>query len=139
LGGTLTYFLEGLLAVARARPRRMKLVVDGRVEAPSDYHMVAAANTSTIGGGMKIAPEADAGDGLLEVLTVGALSRPELLRLMPTIYAGGHVGASGVVVRRARRLEVFSEESLPLNIDGDLDGVTPAVFEALPKAISFLL
>ena len=138
LGGTLTYLLEGLLAIAGARAKRMKLVVDGRVEAPAEYHLVAAANTSTIGGGMKLAPEADAQDGLLDLLTVGALSRMELLRLMPSIYAGGHVGAPGIVLRRARRIEIYADEPLALNLDGDLDGVTPAVFEALPKAISFL-
>ena len=139
LGGTLTYLLEGLLAIAGARPKRMRLVVDGREEAPADYQLVAAANTSTIGGGMKLAPGADAQDGLLDVLTVGALSRKELLRLMPTIYAGGHVGAPGVVLRRARRLEIHCDETLPLNIDGDLDGTAPAVFEVQPKALAFLI
>lgn len=139
LGGTLTYLLEGLLAVSGARPKRMRLVIDGREEAPAEYHLVAAANTSTIGGGMKLAPLADAQDGLLDVLTVGPLSRLELLRLMPSIYAGGHVGAPGVVLRRARRVEIYSDETLALNVDGDLDGVTPAVFEALPKAVAFLL
>lgn len=139
LGGTLTYLFEGLLAIARARPRRMRLVVDGREEPASEYHFVAAANTSTIGGGMKVAPGADAMDGLLDILTVGALSRGELLKLMPSIYAGGHVGAPGVVLRRARRLEIHSDETLPLNIDGDLDGTAPAVFEVQPKAIAFLL
>ena len=138
LGGALTYLLEGLRAVLGARARRMRLVVDGREEEPAEYHLIAAANSSTTGGGMKIAPSADAEDGFLDVLTVGALSRTRLLRLMPSIYAGGHVGAPGVVLRRARRLEVFADETLPLNIDGDLDGVTPVVFEALPGAISFL-
>jgi diacylglycerol kinase (ATP) len=138
LGGTLTYLLEGLRAIAGARPRSMKLVVDGREEAPADYHLVAAANTSTIGGGMKIAPGADAEDGLLDVVTVGALSRLELLRLMPSLYSGGHVGAPGVILRRARRIEIYSDEPLHLNLDGDLDGVTPAIFEALPKAVAFL-
>ena len=139
LGGTLTYLLEGLRAIAGARARRMTLVVDGREEAPADYHLVAAANTGTMGGGMRLAPGADARDGLLDVLTVGALSRAELLRLVPSIYAGGHVGAPGVVLRRARRLEVRSDEALPLNVDGDLDGAAPAVFEVLPKAVAFLL
>lgn len=139
LGGTLTYLLEGLLAVAAARPRRLRLVVDGREEPPADYQLVAAANTSTIGGGMKLAPGADAEDGLLDVLTVGPLGRGRLLALMPKVYAGRHVGAEGVTLRRARRIEVSSGEALPLNIDGDLDGATPAVFEALPRAVPFLL
>ncbi|MDE2143985.1 MAG: hypothetical protein KGJ84_16370, partial [Elusimicrobia bacterium] len=139
LGGTVTYFLEGLLAVAGARVKRIKLVVDGREEAPADYHLVAAANTSTVGGGMKMAPDADMEDGLLDLLTVGPMARLDLLELMPRLYEGGHVGAPGVVLRRARRVEVHCEEALPLNVDGDLAGATPAVFETLPKALAFLL
>lgn len=139
LGGTLTYLLEGLVAVAGAKARDMRLVVDGKPEAVSPYHLVAAANTSTIGGGMKIAPDADAEDGLLDLLTVGPMSRGALLRLLPSVYSGGHLGAKGVVLRRARRVEIETDEPMPLNLDGDLDGATPAVFEALPKAIAFFL
>jgi YegS/Rv2252/BmrU family lipid kinase len=139
LGGTVTYLLEGLWAVARARPARLRLTVDGVTESAADYHMVAAANTSTIGGGMKVAPDASAEDGLLDLLTVGPLSRGELLTLMPKVYSGAHAGAAGVVLRKARRVEVEAERPLPLNIDGDLDGTTPVVFEVLPRAIAFLL
>jgi YegS/Rv2252/BmrU family lipid kinase len=138
LGGALTYLLESLRAIAAARPRLMTLVVDGRAEAPAEYHLVAAANTSSIGGGMRVAPGADAEDGLLDLLTVGPLSRPRLLRLMPKVYAGGHVGAPGVVLRRARRVEIDCDEPLPLNLDGDLEGAAPAAFEVLPKAVPFL-
>lgn len=139
LGGTLTYLLEGLLAIYGARPRRMRLVVDGVAEAEAEYHMVAVANTSTIGGGMRVAPQADPEDGLLDLLTVGALPRRRLLTLMPRVYAGGHVGQPGVTLRRVARVEVSCDETLPLNVDGDLDGFTPASFEVLPRAVPFLL
>lgn len=139
LGGTLTYLVEALIAVANARPRRVSLVVDGVEEPPADYHMISVANTSTTGGGMRIAPGADAEDGLLDLLTVGPLTRGRLLTLLPRVYAGGHIGADGVVLRRARRVEIKSEELMVLNIDGDLDGATPAVFEVLPRAVPFLL
>jgi YegS/Rv2252/BmrU family lipid kinase len=139
LGGTITYFLEGLLAVANARAKRIKLIVDGKEEAPAEYHLVAAANTSTIGGGMKLAPGADMEDGLLDLVTVGAMSRWDLLKLMPRVYEGKHVGEDGIAIRRARRIEIHCDEALPLNLDGDLEGAAPAVFEALPKALPFLL
>lgn len=137
-GGTLTYLIEGLRAIAAAKARRLRLVVDG-VPEDGDFHMVAVANTSTIGGGMKLVPDADAEDGLLDLLTVGDLPRATLLRLMPSIYSGGHLGAEGVTLRRARRVEVLGDGDWPLNIDGDLDGRAPAVFEVLPKAVPFLL
>jgi len=139
LGGTLTYLLEGVLSVMTAKARRMRLTVDGVAQAPADYHLVAVANTSTFGGGMRLAPEADAEDGLLDLLTISDMSRARLMGLLPRAYSGGHVGRPGVALRRARRIEIHSDEVMPLNIDGDAEGLAPAVFEVLPKAIAFLV
>ena len=127
------------MAVLSAKAKRMRLTIDGVEEAPAAYHLVAAANTSTFGGGMKLAPSADAEDGLLDLLTIEDRTRAELLALLPRAYSGGHIGCPGVVLRRARRIEIDAEEALPLNIDGDAEGVTPAVFEVLPKAVAFRL
>ncbi len=137
LGGTLTYLLEGALSVMTAKARRVRLTVDGVEEAPAAYHLVAAANTSTFGGGMKLAPQADAEDGLLDLITIADMPRAALMALLPLAYSGGHVGRPGIALRRARRIEIFSDETLPLNIDGDADGTAPVVFEVLPKAIAF--
>lgn len=139
LGGTLTYLIEGVLAVMTAKAKRMRFTIDGVEEAPASYHLVAVANTSTFGGGMKLAPRADAEDGLLDILTISDMSRAELLTLLPRSYSGGHIGRGGVVLRRARRIEIHTDEALPLNIDGDADGAAPVVFEVLPKAIAFRL
>lgn len=136
LGGALTYLLEGALAAATASPRRMRLSVDGTVEEGA-YHLFTVANTSTFGGGMKVAPGADAADGLLEVVTIGALSRAALLALMPRAHSGGHVGHPGVAIRQGRVVELSSPVPLPLNLDGDLEGETPAHFEVLPGVLPF--
>ena len=61
------------------------------------------------------------------------------MTLLPRAYSGGHVGSEGVVLRRAARIELYADEPMPLNIDGDSDGAAPVVFEALPKAIPFLI
>lgn len=139
LGGTLTYLVEGVLSVMTARAKRIRLTIDGVEEAPAAYHLLAVANTSTFGGGMKLAPDADAEDGLLDLLTIANMTRAELMTLLPRAYSGGHVGREGVVLRRARRIEIQADEALPLNIDGDADGTSPVVFEVLPKALAFRL
>jgi YegS/Rv2252/BmrU family lipid kinase len=139
LGGTLTYLVEGALAVLSAKAKRMKITVDGVPLPDQAYHLVAAANTSTFGGGMKLAPQADAEDGLLDLLTIGDISRPALMALLPKAYSGGHVGLPGVTLRKAARIELRGDKPLPLNIDGDADGLSPVVLEALPKAVAFRL
>ena len=139
LGGTLTYLVEGALAVMTARARSVRLVVDGVAEPAARYHLVAAANTSTFGGGMKLAPGADAQDGLLDLITIADMSRARLMTLLPKAYSGGHVGLPGVALRRAKRIEIHCDAPMPLNLDGDADGAAPVVLEAMPKAIAFRL
>jgi len=59
--------------------------------------MVAAfANTSSYGGGMKIAPQAKVDDGLLDICVVAGIEPFKLACLFPTVYFGRHLGIRGV-------------------------------------------
>lgn len=138
-GGTLSYMLQSLAALATARARPMDFVVDGEALPRFNCHLAVLANTTTFGGGMRVAPTADAQDGKLDLVVVGDLSRPALLRRFPLLYTGGHLGTAGVTHRLARRVEVSSPETVYLNIDGEAIGTLPAVFEALPAAVPFLI
>jgi YegS/Rv2252/BmrU family lipid kinase len=138
LGGQLTYLAEALRAITRARARHLQLVIDERPEPPALYHLVVLANTSTFGGGMRVAPGADPADGWLDLVTVGAVSRGELLTLLMRVRRGRHVGRPGVTLRRVRRLQVTGEGSGPLNVDGEAWGALPATAEILPGAIQWI-
>lgn len=137
-GGCLSYMFSSLGALLEARPRRMELTLDGETLPERGYHLVVLANTSTFGGGMRVAPQADPQDGRLDMVSVGGLSRWELLRRFPSIYSGGHLGAPGVEFRRARRVLARSPETVHLNVDGEAAGTLPASFEILPGAVPFL-
>lgn len=138
-GGTLSYLAAVAKELARSRPKTVSLVVDGRTEAQAGCHLLGVANTSTTGGGMKLAPQADPFDGRLELVVVGALSRAELLLRLPSVYAGRHVGKRGVRVSRFSRLTADCGEDFWLNIDGEAAGRLPASFTVLPAAVPFLL
>ena len=116
----------------------MELIADGARQSLARYHLVALANTSMTGGGMRIAPRADPEDGKLDLVAVGDLSLWGLLRRFPLIYTGGHVGSPGVSHALVRRLEARSDAKVCLNIDGEAVGGLPAVFEVLPAAAPFL-
>lgn len=137
LGGALSYLVEGLLAIVAARARPMRITTDGAV-LEGRFHLVAAANTSSFGGGMLLAPDADAGDGLLDLLTIGDLSRLELMGLLARSRNGSHLGRPGVRLIRAKRIEVEAQDAT-LNLDGDAEGRAPAVFEVLPGILPVLI
>ena len=137
-GGTLSYMMSSLGALACADPKLLELVVDGVPETAKPYHLIVLANTSTFGGGMRVAPHADPKDGFLDFVSVGELSRWGLLKRFPSIYTGGHIGTSGIAHRRLRCLEVNSPQKVYLNIDGEAIGTLPAIFKILPACVPFL-
>ena len=89
VGGTVPYVAAVLQTLWRFRAPSMRItpgdqIVQGRV------FLVAVANGPTYGGGMRIAPDAVADDGLFDVCVVGDLSRWDVVRLIPELYSGRH-------------------------------------------------
>ena len=65
---------------------------------------VVVANGRFFGGGMKICPEAEPDDGLLDVLTIGDVTKRDLVVTMPKIYRGTHLPhPKGELLRGQRR------------------------------------
>jgi diacylglycerol kinase (ATP) len=94
---------KGRLALAKqlatTEPEETRLTLDGR-ELPGDLLLVEIMNIASIGPGLQLAPAADPGDGLLDVVCVRTDQREEMLRWleapdhkqMPlTVYRGREV------------------------------------------------
>lgn len=137
LGGTVSYFLISLLSLLTTKAKGVRLKADGK-DLSGRFHLGVLANTSSMGGGMLIAPGTKDDDGLMDLVLVGDMSRFSLLRNFPSLYKGKHLGSPGITLTALRRLEADSDETVYLNIDGEADGMLPAVFETLPRAIKVL-
>ncbi|GAB3839516.1 hypothetical protein GCM10029963_06860 [Micromonospora andamanensis] len=106
--GPRRYDLAILVELARLRPRRYTLTLDGeRIEV--DAVLVAVGNGASYGGGMRICPAADPTDGLLDVVVGGRFDRRTLIRVKPRIYAGTHVAHPLVSTYRARTVTIAAE------------------------------
>lgn len=138
-GGAGGYLVASLWGLARARAEPVSLVVDGAAEPPIPIHTAVVANSSTFGGGMRIADGADMEDGRFDLVTVSGVSKWRLLLNFPKIYRGAHFGVEGVSRRLVRRVEASADGPVWLNIDGEALGRLPAVFEVRPRALPFLV
>ncbi|MDH3521814.1 MAG: diacylglycerol kinase family lipid kinase [Myxococcales bacterium] len=137
--GPLPFLRGALRAIASYRSAPVAIRVDGSLVHEGPVALCAAANGSFFGGGMKIAPDASAHDGLLDVVVVSDLSAAGLLLRMPAIYRGTHVRDCAVSVHRGRVVEAEpSARNLPLEIDGEPAGALPARFELLPGALAMI-
>lgn len=138
LGGTLSYLAVSLGHLFRARAKEMSLSADGK-KSKGRYHLFALALTSSTGGGMLIAPHADACDGLFDFVAITGVTRGKLIMNFPKIYAGTHLGVKGIEYSRLKILEAESPETVLLNLDGEPLGRLPARFEILPRALPFVI
>jgi diacylglycerol kinase (ATP) len=136
-GGTIAFAVAALRSIIDFRPREAELRVDGAVVYRGLVNMVVAANGRYFGGGMKIAPGAELTSGALEIVIIGDVSKPTLLRKFPKLFTGSHVRDSAVTLLRGSCLEADGDPGgLLLDIDGEALGTLPARFEVLPRAIN---
>jgi diacylglycerol kinase family enzyme len=98
-------------------------------------HDVIVANGVWHGGGMKLAPDARSDDGAFDVVMIGDVGKVDFLTTAPKLYKGKHVNHPKVEVVRTPRVEVDAIEHLPIELDGEQVGTTPATFEVVPGAV----
>ncbi|SFD06931.1 diacylglycerol kinase (ATP) [Micromonospora sediminimaris] len=135
--GPRRYDLAILVELARLRPRRYTLTLDGeRIEV--DAVLVAVGNGASYGGGMRICPDADPTDGLLDVVVGGRFDRRTLIRVKPRIYAGTHVTHPLVHTYRARTVTLAAEGSITTYADGERSLPLPLTVTVTPHALHLL-
>ncbi len=143
-GGRLRYPLAALaeLAGSLAVPTRIELSgVPGQSETTvveTGAVMVAVGNTRTYGGGMLICPDALVDDGLLDVSVVGAISRVQMVRLLPVISSGHRVDHPAITQYRAAQVRVVATGT-PATADGEPVGALPVNVRALADAQTVLV
>ncbi|MBM0235377.1 sphingosine kinase [Micromonospora sp. STR1_7] len=134
--GPRRYDLAIVVELARLRPRRYTLRLDG-VPHELDAVLVAVGNCPTYGGGMRICPDADPTDGLLDVVVAGRVNRRTLIRVKPRIYQGTHVTHPLVTSYRARTVELTAE-GITTYADGERSLALPVTISAVPGALRLL-
>lgn len=136
--GEARFLAAAIGALVSWRERRVCVLVDETAVIDCAMNLVAIANGVYAGGGMMFAPKAEIDDGRLDVLTAYGLTRAAVIRELPRIHTGGHLGNPRVRVTRGRsvRVETFTlEDALLIEADGNLRGRTPADFRILPRAL----
>ncbi|MGN6743734.1 MAG: diacylglycerol/lipid kinase family protein [Amnibacterium sp.] len=139
--GRARYVVAVLLELARLTPHRYRITID-RDSRQVDAVLVTVGNTSSIGGGMRLTPDAQADDGLLDVLVATPLSRLNLVRLLPKVFTGEHVHDEHVSIERGRVVTIdVADRRAPVPVvyaDGERMGGLPVTLEIVPGILRLL-
>jgi diacylglycerol kinase (ATP) len=100
--------------------------------------LAAVGNTSSYGGGMKIAPTAVADDGRLDLCLVHQIPRLDVVKLLPSVFSGSHIKHPKVSIHSFQKIEITTKAPIAIWADGEPVAQTPVVFEVMPRALRVL-
>lgn len=135
--GRMRYNVAMIAELSKLRLLPFRLSFDGEPEITTDLTLAAFGNTKTYGGGMRICPDADPHDGLLDATMVASASRTKLVRLFPTVFKGTHIDLDEVRTKRARTITVDSP-GINAYADGEYVCPLPVEVSAVQGALKIL-
>jgi diacylglycerol kinase (ATP) len=83
--GKMKYNIAMLLELPRFKPKSYEIVIDGK-PIKTQAMLIAIANGLSYGGGMKVCPEAQIQDGLLDIMILAPVSKFEFVRIFPSVF-----------------------------------------------------
>jgi diacylglycerol kinase (ATP) len=138
LGGRASFLWATLAVFARWRNANVVVDVDD-VHRDGSMLDVIVANCEWLGGGMHMTPNAKPDDGLFDVLLIGDITKRDLVQTLPKIYRGTHLPHPKAEELRGRTVRVETPTPLPIELDGEQPGTTPATFEVVPRALRLVV
>jgi diacylglycerol kinase (ATP) len=137
--GTSSYILGAVKAFLTERPRSVPVSIDG---GPSvvldDVLLLAMCNGRAFGGGLYVAPEASATDGLLELVAVRNANLLDLGRNLSSLRDGTLLGHPALTRWRARTVAVDPCDLAPIDLDGEMWGSVPITYSIVPSALNWI-
>ena len=140
--GEMAYPVAGLRAVLGWRTATFRMQLDDGAAQEFDGGVVVVANSRYFGAGMMVAPQADTGDGLLDVVYIRSGSKLAMLRGLTKLKTGAHLSMREVGTARAAAVTITAGRAMPGGADGEplacagpLDPGCPLRIRALPGAL----
>jgi len=138
LRGRASFALSTLQEVVGLETTKVRVKIDDGDETPLTTVNFCVANARYFGGGMMMAPEAKLSDGYLDIINIGDMKTAKIILNVYSLYRGTHLSLPEVKDTLAKRVEAkpFKEnEDIRIEVDGELLGKLPAIYELLPNAL----
>lgn len=131
--GKSRYTLALLRELFAFQPVEYQLTVSG-TSLTEKAMLISVANNTSMGGGMKVTPDASMRDGLLDVFVLRPLSKFRFLRLFPRVFAGTHVGEPEVLIERCTNVTIDAP-GIVAYADGERVWKLPVIVDVVPAAV----
>jgi diacylglycerol kinase (ATP) len=137
--GRVSAYLLGLLSTLLSYKNKEVDIIIGDEKKRRRICTVIMGNGKYGGGGMYTTPKAEIDDGLLDILIVGDLSKPDFIQSLPTLYEGTHLNHPKVSLKKAAEVTVIPVVPMAVQADGDLVGESPATFKIIEQKLHLIV
>lgn len=134
--GQLAYYIKGIEMLPSLRPVSTIIEYDDNVY-EGEIMLFLIANTNSVGGFEKLAPDALIDDGVFDLLILKKTNLAEFLRIASAGLRGHHIEDDNIIYTQAKRIKVTPKEKMLLNVDGEFGGMLPGEFINLQQHIEF--
>ena len=135
LGG-IRYNIASLIGIATMKKKKLILRMNNEV-IKEDALFFLALNTVYTGKGMKMAPDADFSDGLIDIIMFKSATKLQVVNIFLKLFSGKHIFDSRVTYKQVESFSIESEGD-DLNIDGENQGFTPIDVRVIKKCITLI-
>jgi len=138
--GQLAYYMKGLEKVTRLHPTRMRIRAEGIGEFDEEFMLFLIANSNSVGGFDRLAPNASTCDGVFDVLALRKCNLAEFLRIATMVLRGEPITDEPHFIHfQTDRVVVESDHRVQLNVDGEFGGTLPCSFNLLPSHLNVIM
>jgi len=135
LGG-IRYNIASLIGIATMKKKKLILRMDDEA-INEDALFFLALNTVYTGKGMKMAPDADFTDGLIDIIMFKSATKLQVVNIFLKLFSGKHIFDPRVTYKQVESFRLESEGD-DLNIDGENQGHTPIDVRVVKKCITLI-
>lgn len=139
VSGLAPYLWGVIRALFTHKSKPMAITANGKEVYRGDCLVFSVANGKFIGGGIPISPDADPSSGKLELIVLSACSRLRMASYLPGLLSGKILSFKDTVVHcQADEVTVEplgEENSLRVNVDGEISNHDRCAFSILPAAL----
>ena len=138
--GTLRYLVAIVRTLGTWRAISMTLSVGDHPPVTQPTYLIAVGNGSSVGGGLKLTPNARLDDGTLHICHVGAITPFKVVRNFLRLKTGTLDKLNEVSMFSGPNIVITSDHPLPVHVDGEVLGLDLHRLEisVLPAALQVL-
>lgn len=140
LFGKLAYYFEGIKEFPKQKRSIMELKINSaEFQYEGKVLLFLISNSQSIGGVRKAAPKAEVSDGLLDCIIVKNPEIQDIIDILFNIQNGNHINNPQVEYFKTKAVEIFSEEAIEIDFDGEFGGYLPQTFSVVESALELYI